>query len=169
MTTTTTDPLTPAQHYAEENGLAVVAVIPFELARVAAGAAMIVSTLDGTEVLLRLPTVDELLASCEAAGRRRQEQGLPPGPGMTTEQAQTLVEPIGSGAELLPDVQSWLDWDRRRRRTEAECTHGADCQLHPDARGVHNWDTHQPGDYGDRMWRALYQGQPPSPVSPFID
>lgn len=80
---------TPAEEKAERDGLRVVAVPTLELVRVAQGHPLIVGTLDGEEVLLRLPTPDEVMnfhiAACATVGVE---------PSLTRCQAEGIVRPM---------------------------------------------------------------------------
>lgn len=104
----------------------VLTVIPFELLRVAAGNTVTLSTLDGQEIQLRLPTADELLEQAHQAGERLAADGLPPGPGMTHEQAASLVHPVdvGLAAQTLRaarfEVEELHRTIARLRRQQAE-------------------------------------------------
>ncbi len=68
----------------------------FELVRILAGNPMTCRTLDGEEIQVRLFTADELLEAVEQAGRKLEEQGSPPGPGMSYAKAVELTTPIGN-------------------------------------------------------------------------
>ncbi len=81
---------TLAEERAEREGLPVVLMTNFDLLHIAGGNPMIVGTADGGEALVRLYTVDELLAAAERAGAKLEAQGLPPGPGMTRADAERL-------------------------------------------------------------------------------
>lgn len=85
---------TPAERRAEKNGLATVLMIPWELIHVAQGHPTITRTLQGVEVLVRIPTTDELLKATKEAGERLIEQGQHPGPGMTADVAYGLTRPL---------------------------------------------------------------------------
>lgn len=88
--------ITFAEQCAEREGTPTVAITNFELARILAGNPMMCQTLDGREILVRLPTADEVLASVERASDRLAAD-LPRGPGMTREQAVMLTAPIDTG------------------------------------------------------------------------
>ncbi len=84
-----------AELHAAENGHLVVAVASYELASALTGDPIMVSTLDGVQVLLRLLTVDEALAQHAAA-----VEALPPGvrpPLMSRARAAELVAPLRPG------------------------------------------------------------------------
>lgn len=59
---------TAAEQRAEQENLPVLLLIPSELLRIAEGAPIIVSTTTGQDMLARLPTADEFIASVEQAG-----------------------------------------------------------------------------------------------------
>jgi len=85
---------TPAEQRAAEQNLPVVAVPTFDLIRTASGHPMIVSTLDGHKVLLRLMTPDEALEAQRAAAAALPAEIRPPL--MSRAQAENLVRPIGA-------------------------------------------------------------------------
>jgi hypothetical protein len=83
---------TPAEQRAAEQNLPVVAVPTFDLLRAASGHPLIVTTLDGHEILLRLMTPDEVLAA-----QRASVEKLPAGtrpPLMSRRRAEELVCPL---------------------------------------------------------------------------
>lgn len=91
-----------AQDRADREGLTQIAVVPGELMGVAVdGHPVIVRTVDGQEVLLRLPTVEEAMRfnreAIESVGQMMSYdpnwEGPPP---MTEAQARELVEPLGT-------------------------------------------------------------------------
>jgi hypothetical protein len=87
--------LTPAEEFAAEQGLPIALVTPFELMRIATGNPMVVGTLTGGKVLVRLPSSEEYVAEVE-----RAQASMPPGsllpPVPTVEQAYNLVKPLTS-------------------------------------------------------------------------
>lgn len=85
---------TPAEDHATEQGLPVVAVPTFDLLRAAGGHPLIVRTLDGAEVLLRLMTVDEMVEANRAAVESMPEWARPPM--MTRGDAVRIVAPVSS-------------------------------------------------------------------------
>ena len=84
---------TPAEQRAAREGLDIVAVTAFELVRVAANHPMIVRTVDGREVLLRLPTVEELIRFNREALATMPDTAVGPPP-ITAEQAARLAAPL---------------------------------------------------------------------------
>jgi hypothetical protein len=84
----------PAEQRAAREGLAVLALITFDLVNVAQGHPMIVQTVDGTEMLLRLATADEVLEFQRAAIEKLPEYCRRP-PLMSRFRAQDLVTPLG--------------------------------------------------------------------------
>ncbi len=82
----------PAEQRAEREGMPVVNVILHELITAASGHPVVVSTTDGTEVLLRLATVDEFMAVNHRAIAAMTE-GARPEP-VTRERAAELVRPL---------------------------------------------------------------------------
>jgi hypothetical protein len=82
----------PAEERANRDNLPIVAVPTFDLLRTASGHPMIVATLDGREVLLRLMTPDEALAAQRAAIATLPEEIRPPL--MSRRRAEDLVRPI---------------------------------------------------------------------------
>jgi hypothetical protein len=88
--------MSPAEERAEREGLPVLAVPTFDLVNAALGHPMIEKLLDGTEVLLRLATVDEVLEF-----QRSALETMPAGhrpPLMSRQQAAELVVPLNGGA-----------------------------------------------------------------------
>lgn len=83
---------TPAEQRAADRNLPVVAVPTFDLMRAASGHPMIVTTLDGSEVLLRLMTADEALEAQRDAVATLPAEIRPPL--MSRSQAEGLVRPI---------------------------------------------------------------------------
>ena len=84
-----------AEQRAERDGLAVVAVLTPELVNVAQGHPMIVRTLDGTEVLLRLMTPVEVQAAERDARDSLTALGIPYNTElMSEERAAELVRPL---------------------------------------------------------------------------
>lgn len=83
---------TPAEQHAAEHNLPVVAVPTFDLLRTASGHPMIVETLDGNKVLLRLMTADEMIEAQRAAVAALPD-GIHP-PLLSREEAENLVRPI---------------------------------------------------------------------------
>jgi hypothetical protein len=89
---TRTVPTCPASQHAHALGLPVVAVTPGELLGLAAsGDPLIVHTVDGDEVLLRLPTIDEALRFHREAVASIGIDGLPT---LNSDQAERLVRPL---------------------------------------------------------------------------
>jgi hypothetical protein len=82
--------MTPAEERAAREGFPVVLLTNFELLRICAGNPMVTSTLDGNEVLVRIPTADELLDIHVASCRKYSVE-----PSMTRAQAESLTQPIG--------------------------------------------------------------------------
>jgi hypothetical protein len=85
---------TPEEDRAATEGMLVVAVTPFELLQAASGRPIVVGTLDGTEVMLRLATPDELVSSQQRASEKLAAQGIPAPPPMSRAQAELLVRPL---------------------------------------------------------------------------
>lgn len=81
-----------ADERAEREGLPVVNCVLHELLTAAAGNSIIVTTVDGAEVLLRLATADEFIAANHAA-IAKLPKGLRPQP-VTRERAEDLVKPF---------------------------------------------------------------------------
>jgi hypothetical protein len=86
----------PAEDRAAADGLPVVAVIAHELLRAATGNPIIVTTVDGDRVLLRLQTTDEVLAAQAAARETIPEFCRPPL--MSRARAADLAAPLRAGA-----------------------------------------------------------------------
>lgn len=86
----------PAEDRAAADGLPVVAVIAHELLRAATGNPIIVSTVDGGRVLLRLMTADEVLAAQAAAVETLPADIRPPL--MSRARAADLAAPLRAGA-----------------------------------------------------------------------
>jgi DNA-binding CsgD family transcriptional regulator len=105
-------------------------VTPFELLRIAEGNPMIVRTEDGGEILLALPTADEMVEQVRLAGERLVADGQPPGPGITRERAAQLVRPVSvdgvvaqlrQAQEEAAELRAELDRQTARaRRREIE-------------------------------------------------
>lgn len=84
--------MTPAEERAEREGMPVVNPILHELITAASGHPIIVSTTDGTEVLLRLATVDEFIEVNHRAVAEMPEFARPDP--VTRERAAELVRPL---------------------------------------------------------------------------
>ena len=80
--------MTPAEERAARDGLTVVLLIPFEARRVAAGNPLIVRTLDGSEVLVRLFTAEEFLDVQHAAAEEHDTEKI------SLARAAELVRPL---------------------------------------------------------------------------
>ena len=89
--------ITPAERHAHNKGLPMVLVTPHELLGVAAGHPTIFTTTDGGEVLIRLSTVDELLADTARARGRLAGQGLSVPPMPSRARAAEMVAPLQLG------------------------------------------------------------------------
>lgn len=74
-----------------------VVAIAHELLRAASGHPITVSTPDGQEVLLRLPTVEEFKAAVERGQRWHEEHGLSVPPPPSDERIADLVAPLQLG------------------------------------------------------------------------
>lgn len=74
-----------------------VLAIAHELLRAAAGHPITVSTVDGQEVVLRLPTVEEFRAVLERGQRWHAEHGLSAPPPPSDERIADLVAPLRLG------------------------------------------------------------------------
>lgn len=71
------------------------------------------------------------------------------GPRLRLELALTLRSQIVGAANVEVDPATAelllsLGWTPPRDPKLDECTHGADCKLHPDANGLHNRDSERP-------------------------
>jgi hypothetical protein len=80
---------------AERDGIPVLLTTPFELLHVAAGHPTMFRTTDGTEVLIRLYTPEELIDAQIAAARAGTPEGqepFPPAP--TYDEAARMVAPL---------------------------------------------------------------------------
>lgn len=89
--------LSLAEQRANERGLPVLALPTFDLIHAAQGHPMIVSTLDGTEMLLRLMTAEEARDTQWAAAEAVADQtGVEPVM-ITLDRAAELVRPIPGG------------------------------------------------------------------------
>lgn len=86
--------LSPAEAHADAKGLPKILMVPHELLNVMAGNALIVSTADGDEALVRLFTPDELLATHKRSVEKLRGQGVPLEPSMTLAQAENLTRPV---------------------------------------------------------------------------
>lgn len=86
--------VTPAEERAVRDGLPVVLALPFDLLRLAGGNPMILSTVDGSEVLVRLMTADELMESHLASLRSMSDAGIPAPPAMSRDRAVDLTRPL---------------------------------------------------------------------------
>lgn len=90
----------PAEDLAGRSGeaeaLPLVIITAAELPSIFAGRAIRVGTMGGHDVVVRVPTPDELLALSERAGDRLEDQGLPRGPGMTRADAERLCRILKS-------------------------------------------------------------------------
>ena len=74
----------------ETEALPLVIITVAELPAIFAGRAIRVGTMGGHDVVVRVPSPDELLALSERAGDSLEAQGLPRGPGMTRADAERL-------------------------------------------------------------------------------
>jgi len=81
-----------AEQRAIEQGLPVLAVTAFELLHVATGNPIITRALDGSEVLLRLPTADDVLTFQRDAAATLPAEVRPPL--MSTARAAELAAPL---------------------------------------------------------------------------
>lgn len=87
--------MTPAEERAERDGMPVVNPTLHELIRAASGNPIVVSTTDGTGVLLRLATVDEFIEVNHRAIAAMPEDARPDP--VTRERAAELVRPLDLG------------------------------------------------------------------------
>lgn len=72
--------------------------LPHDLLRAATGNPIIVDTVDGSPVLLRLPTVDEFLAAVERGHRWHEANGLEHPPIPSRECVAELVAPLAGAS-----------------------------------------------------------------------
>lgn len=85
----------PAEDHAERDGLPVVAVATYELISAATGHPIVVTTMDGARVLLRLLTPEEAIEQQQAALMTLPEEFRPPV--MTRARAAEIVAPLAGG------------------------------------------------------------------------
>lgn len=88
---------TPAELRAMKERLPILLPADADLVGALGGDPTIVDLFGGGQALLRLYSADELMEVCAEAGAALEADGLPPGPGMTHEQAVRLTTPVRAG------------------------------------------------------------------------
>lgn len=88
------------EQYARSRGMKIAYAVPFELINIAQGHEMVIACEDGTEILVKVPTVDEYIAQVQRYHNEMTAQGTPMHVSVPT---PTEVAPV---VQLLPERRS---------------------------------------------------------------
>lgn len=80
---------------AREKGIPIVLITPHELLGIAQGHPTIVADIEGNEMCVKVPTVEEYFAALDRARPELERMGVPLPPYPTTAQVRRVVEPLG--------------------------------------------------------------------------